>query len=156
MSYHYNLLLSISCFESESSADAQCIILSSLFFSRGRRSFKRVRCFSLVAVPIIPEFLYVIRHQKDLTTTTRGPETTPFPIIFNDNGTGVSEPTPTFDYGDLRQKRDVKVPETDEERKRRQKHNELVQENVEVGVMFASKAMVQLIANPFVGPLTNR
>ena len=36
------------------------------------------------------------------------------------------------------------------------KHRELVQENVEVGVMFASKAVVQLIANPFVGPLTNR
>lgn len=36
------------------------------------------------------------------------------------------------------------------------KHNELLQENVEVGVMFASKAFVQLLANPFVGPLTNR
>lgn len=36
------------------------------------------------------------------------------------------------------------------------KHKELVQENIEVGVMFASKAFVQLIANPFVGPLTNR
>merc|ERR1711963_782546 len=37
-----------------------------------------------------------------------------------------------------------------------QKHKELVEENFEVGVMFASKAFVQLIANPFVGPLTNR
>ena len=36
------------------------------------------------------------------------------------------------------------------------KHNELINENVEVGVMFASKAFVQLLANPFVGPLTNR
>lgn len=36
------------------------------------------------------------------------------------------------------------------------KHNELIQENVEVGVMFASKAVVQLITNPFVGPLTNK
>ena len=36
------------------------------------------------------------------------------------------------------------------------KHKELVEENIEVGVMFASKAVVQLIANPFVGPLTNR
>jgi hypothetical protein len=41
---------------------------------------------------------------------------------------------------------------TPEERK----HKELVDENIEVGVMFASKAVVQLIANPFVGPLTNR
>jgi len=36
------------------------------------------------------------------------------------------------------------------------KHNELVQENIEVGVMFASKAFIQLLANPFVGPLTNK
>ena len=36
------------------------------------------------------------------------------------------------------------------------KHAELIQENVEVGVMFASKAFIQLLANPFVGPLTNR
>ena len=36
------------------------------------------------------------------------------------------------------------------------KHKELTHENVEVGVMFASKAVVQLITNPFVGPLTNK
>ena len=41
-------------------------------------------------------------------------------------------------------------------RKKELKHKELVHENVEVGVMFASKAVVQLIANPFVGPLTNK
>ena len=42
------------------------------------------------------------------------------------------------------------------EEEKRRKHKELVHENVEVGVMFASKAVVQLIANPFVGPLTNK
>ena len=36
------------------------------------------------------------------------------------------------------------------------KHNELIQENVEVGIMFASKAFIQLLTNPFVGPLTNK
>ncbi|XP_055332602.1 synaptic vesicular amine transporter-like [Paramacrobiotus metropolitanus] len=35
-------------------------------------------------------------------------------------------------------------------------HEELVEVNVRVGVMFASKAIMQLIANPFVGLLTNR
>ena len=29
-------------------------------------------------------------------------------------------------------------------------------EDVRVGVLFASKAVVQLLANPFMGPLTNR
>lgn len=33
---------------------------------------------------------------------------------------------------------------------------ELGNENVRVGLMFASKAIVQLVTNPFIGPLTNR
>lgn len=32
----------------------------------------------------------------------------------------------------------------------------LLNENVKVGMLFASKATVQLITNPFIGPLTNR
>ena len=48
------------------------------------------------------------------------------------------------------------VDSSAEEAEKRRKHKELVHENVEVGVMFASKAVVQLITNPFVGPLTNR
>ena len=36
------------------------------------------------------------------------------------------------------------------------RHAELANENVEVGLMFASKALIQLVANPFVGHLTNR
>lgn len=38
----------------------------------------------------------------------------------------------------------------------RLRHEELVNENGEVGIMFASKPIVQAITNPFVGPLTNR
>lgn len=33
---------------------------------------------------------------------------------------------------------------------------ELLNENVQVGLLFASKATVQLMTNPFIGPLTNR
>lgn len=36
------------------------------------------------------------------------------------------------------------------------RHAELANENVRVGLMFASKAIIQLITNPFIGPLTNR
>lgn len=32
----------------------------------------------------------------------------------------------------------------------------LEEENIRVGLLFASKALVQLLVNPFVGPLTNR
>lgn len=37
-----------------------------------------------------------------------------------------------------------------------ERHKELVGETVEVGLMFASKAFVQLLVNPIVGPLTHR
>ncbi|XP_069140414.1 synaptic vesicular amine transporter-like [Argopecten irradians] len=36
------------------------------------------------------------------------------------------------------------------------RHVELANENVKVGLLFASKALVQLLFNPFVGSLTNR
>ncbi|XP_064629991.1 synaptic vesicular amine transporter-like isoform X3 [Lineus longissimus] len=36
------------------------------------------------------------------------------------------------------------------------RHRELSNENVKVGLLFASKAVVQLLTNPFIGPLTNR
>lgn len=37
-----------------------------------------------------------------------------------------------------------------------QRHKELVGETVEIGLMFASKAFVQLLINPVVGLLTYR
>ncbi|XP_029031669.1 synaptic vesicular amine transporter [Betta splendens] len=37
-----------------------------------------------------------------------------------------------------------------------QSNRKLLNENVKVGMLFASKATVQLITNPFIGPLTNR
>lgn len=43
--------------------------------------------------------------------------------------------------------------EMDEKEKR---HKDLVEETVAVGMMLASKAFVQLLANPFVGPLTHK
>lgn len=39
---------------------------------------------------------------------------------------------------------------------REERHKELTDETVEVGLMFASKAFVQLLANPIVGPLTHK
>ena len=36
------------------------------------------------------------------------------------------------------------------------RHQQLMQENFEVGVMFASKPIIQAISNPFVGEATNR
>uniref|UniRef100_A0AC35U5Z4 MFS domain-containing protein n=1 Tax=Rhabditophanes sp. KR3021 TaxID=114890 RepID=A0AC35U5Z4_9BILA len=36
------------------------------------------------------------------------------------------------------------------------RHKTLSEENIQVGLMFGSKALVQLLANPYVGPLTNK
>jgi hypothetical protein len=36
------------------------------------------------------------------------------------------------------------------------RHDALTEENVHVGLMFGSKALVQLLVNPFIGPLTNK
>lgn len=43
-----------------------------------------------------------------------------------------------------------------EELEKSQRHRELLEETVAVGIMFASKAFVQLLANPIVGPLTHK
>ncbi|GAB0097373.1 synaptic vesicular amine transporter [Sergentomyia squamirostris] len=98
-------------------------------------------------VPIIPEFLYDIRHPDAplASLPKHPPPTTPAPPCGQTTTPwdGIQETTPGFDnasfYAEL------------EER-----HKELVGETVEVGLMFASKAFVQLLANPFVGPLTHR
>lgn len=43
-----------------------------------------------------------------------------------------------------------------DEFEKKARHKDLVEETVEVGMMLASKAFVQLLANPFVGPLTHK
>uniref|UniRef100_A0A914QXM5 Major facilitator superfamily (MFS) profile domain-containing protein n=1 Tax=Panagrolaimus davidi TaxID=227884 RepID=A0A914QXM5_9BILA len=42
------------------------------------------------------------------------------------------------------------------EEQRQYRHEALSEENVHVGLMFGSKALVQLITNPFIGPVTNK
>jgi len=99
-------------------------------------------------VPIIPEYLYEIRHQHDNITTPAPPQaTTPW--------------SPATDHPMSMEPNVSFIPDFTTQRTttlsvKEKKHKELVEENMEVGVMFASKAFVQLIANPFVGPLTNK
>lgn len=98
-------------------------------------------------VPIIPEYLYEIRHQHDnLTTVAMGQSTTPYPM---------SEWSEDPDYS-REPHMEVTTVKTTTLSAIQKKHKELIEENMEVGMMFASKAFVQLLANPFVGPLTNK
>ncbi|XP_045506229.1 synaptic vesicular amine transporter [Colias croceus] len=96
-------------------------------------------------VPIIPEFLYDIQHPdaplsvaiEDLTTPPPAP--TPYCPCMNITGLPIENVT----HVNITAEKEVR-------------HQELIHETVAVGVMFASKAIVQLIANPFVGPLTHK
>uniref|UniRef100_A0A8D8SK42 Synaptic vesicular amine transporter n=3 Tax=Cacopsylla melanoneura TaxID=428564 RepID=A0A8D8SK42_9HEMI len=88
-------------------------------------------------VPIIPEFLYDIQH-PDLPLTYDIP-TNPPPDNF----------TSLLDRGNGTQI-------TPEDIARENRHKDLMGETKSVGVMFGSKAFVQLLANPLVGILTYR
>ncbi|EPQ16090.1 Synaptic vesicular amine transporter [Myotis brandtii] len=120
-----------------------------------------------VVVPIIPSYLYSIEHEKNATevpTARPAPTASPsdgFQSIFSyyDNSTVATGNT----TGDLQGQPLPKAttphmvtnssagpsdcPSGDKD---------LLNENVQVGLLFASKATVQLLTNPFVGLLTNR
>jgi len=137
------------------------------FLERCRRSRQLVLIIVAIAllldnmllttvVPIIPEFLYYIRHRHDpvIDSSAVTPEvnadsiyaTTTMTSTIDILGTNVSNlcfaGSTSHDGG---------ATAAD-----MAKHNELIQENVEVGILLASKPFIQLLANPFVGPLTNR
>jgi len=114
-------------------------------------------------VPIIPGFLYEIRHRHQTTiqpTTTREPTTTPYieystldPDWLEHN---TSYPGSIGEHDENMTLIKHHYTTTTTLSPEQLKHNELIEENVETGFMFASKAVVQLITNPFVGPLTHR
>uniref|UniRef100_A0A1I8P8D4 Major facilitator superfamily (MFS) profile domain-containing protein n=1 Tax=Stomoxys calcitrans TaxID=35570 RepID=A0A1I8P8D4_STOCA len=105
-------------------------------------------------VPIIPEFLYDIRHpDAPLDSFPRTPLSiyvppTPTPGPCSKDGGGDDQ---VLEISTLSPEENETLYRGLEER-----HNELVGETVEVGLLFASKAFVQLLVNPIVGPLTHR
>ncbi|VDM63077.1 unnamed protein product [Angiostrongylus costaricensis] len=52
--------------------------------------------------------------------------------------------------------RSTVVPQVASSDSQKERHDILATENVLVGLMFGSKALVQLVANPWIGPLTNK
>ncbi|XP_071051011.1 synaptic vesicular amine transporter isoform X2 [Onthophagus taurus] len=109
-------------------------------------------------MPIIPEFLYDINHpDAPLTAGQRLHElkstitTTSSPCPVNNNK------VPDENFNDTLATIEPTVNASVQlERDRQLRHQDLVEETVDVGMMLASKAFVQLIANPFVGPLTHK
>ncbi|XP_075902301.1 synaptic vesicular amine transporter [Nelusetta ayraudi] len=109
-----------------------------------------------VVVPIIPSYLYSLDESAALKNNTpheQGPQDKVHSIVslydnsvrsFTSNTTGRSTTAPSAAQ--------LQANSTDCP----QSSSLLLNENIKVGLLFASKATVQLITNPFVGPLTNR
>ncbi|XP_066046948.1 synaptic vesicular amine transporter isoform X2 [Chamaea fasciata] len=120
-----------------------------------------------VVVPIIPSYLYSIEHERNATeiqtTKPNLPSATmdSFQSIFSyyDNSTMVTgNESDRTQPGELHQTQteQMVVSVTPSPSDCPKDDKELLNENVRVGLLFASKATVQLMTNPFIGPLTNR
>uniref|UniRef100_A0A3P9KVS7 Solute carrier family 18 member A1 n=2 Tax=Oryzias latipes TaxID=8090 RepID=A0A3P9KVS7_ORYLA len=126
-----------------------------------------------VVVPIIPTFLYAMEHPSPEPQTSERPSPTPpsaqtvprlssstfSPLVsLFDNSTfslqqvqpeAPRNPNPTPPQL-------INETANASESSCLQDSVFLEEENVHVGLLFASKALIQLLVNPFVGPLTNR
>ncbi|XP_019737806.1 synaptic vesicular amine transporter [Hippocampus comes] len=119
-----------------------------------------------VVVPIIPSYLYSLDESTDgvLNDTLPQQQTPPgaFDTIVSlydntvrlsgSNATAVS--TGAIPPTSAAIMPDGGLPQNSTDCPR--STSKLINENVKVGLLFASKATVQLLTNPFIGPLTNR
>ncbi|CAL8298113.1 unnamed protein product [Merluccius merluccius] len=128
-----------------------------------------------VVVPIIPSYLYTMDESlvpaaRNITAAAASSSTTGPPGSFQsivslyDNTVRVTGGNTTAARSSSSSDRDLPLlpvgptpvalaPQGDDCPNSSKK---LLNENVKVGLLFASKATVQLITNPFIGPLTNR
>uniref|UniRef100_A0A3Q3MK51 Solute carrier family 18 member A1 n=1 Tax=Mastacembelus armatus TaxID=205130 RepID=A0A3Q3MK51_9TELE len=128
---------------------------------------------SAPTVPIIPTFLYALDHPSPVPPTTQ-PSLLPLPSHSTPLlGTRLEQSPRSFPHTlstlvslfdnttfSLQEAQTDPTPDTEPtdqtESSCLQDGVFLEEENVRVGLLFASKALVQLLVNPFVGPLTNR
>uniref|UniRef100_A0A6Q2YBS2 Major facilitator superfamily (MFS) profile domain-containing protein n=1 Tax=Esox lucius TaxID=8010 RepID=A0A6Q2YBS2_ESOLU len=115
-----------------------------------------------VVVPIVPTFLYALDHP------TQDPSIQPYTQRPPEEGYGVASVHSFYDNisyhlrGSERNVSEVLLfgnssnSSQAEDNACQEDNDFLDKENVRVGLLFASKALVQLLVNPFVGPLTNR
>uniref|UniRef100_H3AYT8 Solute carrier family 18 member A2 n=1 Tax=Latimeria chalumnae TaxID=7897 RepID=H3AYT8_LATCH len=121
-----------------------------------------------VVVPIIPSYLYSIEHPKPApviqTTTPTLDSSHPkkFQKIFSyyDNSimvTGnISQEATQEGHTNYTISQQIIANATNTSSDCPNNVKDLLNENVRVGLLFASKATVQLITNPFIGPMTNK
>ncbi|KAK1905667.1 Synaptic vesicular amine transporter [Dissostichus eleginoides] len=111
-----------------------------------------------VVVPIIPSYLYGLDESAEMalknhTLTQQAPAGAFHSIVsLYDNTVRTAGPNTTVSSTDPPPA--PELPQNSSECP--QSSGRLLNENVKVGLLFASKATVQLLVNPFIGPLTNR
>ncbi|XP_041737554.2 synaptic vesicular amine transporter [Coregonus clupeaformis] len=123
-----------------------------------------------VVVPIIPSYLYTIddaaaNMAKNHTMVSPHTPSGTFQTIVSlyDNSVRVtsggpmdSTPIPLGQTQAVSPSTSALTPHNSTQPDCPKADDQLLNENVKVGLLFASKATVQLITNPFIGPLTNR
>ncbi|CAN9500159.1 unnamed protein product [Ophioblennius macclurei] len=115
-----------------------------------------------VVVPIIPSYLYNLDESADMAlknnTQFRQNAQGSFHSIVSlyDNSVRVSGSNSTVWTAEQVPQTTAKPGGLQNSSDCPQSSKTLVNENVKVGMLFASKATVQLLTNPFIGPLTNR
>lgn len=109
----------------------------------------------LCLVPIIPSFLYETEHVNENTSvvlmSSFSASNSSFASIYSfyDNATILSGHSNQQGIAN-------KTPEAPNNASCNRQTSVLQKENVQVGLLFASKAIVQLLVNPIVGIITNR
>uniref|UniRef100_A0A8D1LMY5 Major facilitator superfamily (MFS) profile domain-containing protein n=1 Tax=Sus scrofa TaxID=9823 RepID=A0A8D1LMY5_PIG len=123
-----------------------------------------------VVVPIVPTYLYAIEFKDVNTSLYLGPTSTTQPALasafstifsfFENNTVALEESVPSGTAWTNGTSGTTPPPVTEAIATHKnncfQGTEFLKEENIWVGVLFASKALMQLLVNPFVGPLTNR
>uniref|UniRef100_A0A4W3JQS7 Solute carrier family 18 member 2 n=1 Tax=Callorhinchus milii TaxID=7868 RepID=A0A4W3JQS7_CALMI len=118
-----------------------------------------------VVVPIIPSYLHTDEYGPPTQNPTQNSlSTARFQHIFSyyDNSTMVTGSEPATTTGEAIGYNATHPPVVNDTGPGESngscmaKDASLLNENIPVGLLFASKATVQLLTNPFIGPLTNR
>ncbi|KAI0209452.1 Synaptic vesicular amine transporter [Lamellibrachia satsuma] len=111
-------------------------------------------------VPILPNFLYQMQHPENVNLSqqmlaARNGSCVPSFSVLN-HFSRSHDASDKCRIADRHDNNLTAVSDSPLDSLALKLHKDLTEVNVPVGLMFASKALVQLIANPFVGPLTNR
>ncbi|KAI4887614.1 hypothetical protein NFI96_006753 [Prochilodus magdalenae] len=115
-----------------------------------------------VVVPIIPSYLYTVDDEASAAVRNHSVSSHSSSGTFQnivslyDNSTQLTNLSPQFSTPTVNTPVTQSSTLAPNASSCPKADDQLLNENVKVGLLFASKATVQLLTNPFIGPLTNR